>query len=149
MKFLNRVWRVIRAIARFAVRRPKIFGVLTVLVLVSGWLTFDYYRTETHLVLFSKSERLTPEEGGGWRVSFVPVRDGVPNLDRADQFDNRDASLVRWKRDSGKIDGQLNALPKGALVEVRVYGWRSTLFSSFQNILDIEVVGVVETQPTG
>ncbi len=149
MKFLRRAWRVSAAIGRFAVRYPKLSVPLVALLLVSGLLTYDYFRSETHLVLFSKSERLTPEEGGGWRVSYVPLRDGVPDLDGADQFANRDATLLRWKRNSGKIDGQLNALPKGAIVAVTVYGWRSTLFSAFPNILSLQVVGTAESDTTG
>ena len=122
---------------------------LIVLLLASGSLTYEYFRAETHLILFSKSERLTPEEGGGWRVSYVPLRDGVPDLDGADQFANRDVSLLRWKRSSGKIDGQLNALPKGAIIAITVYGWRSTLFSAFPNILSVQVVGKLEPDATG
>ena len=149
MKFLRRVWRVSAAIGRVAVRHPRFSVPLIVLLLASGSLTYEYFRAETHLVLFSKSERLTPEEGGGWRVSYVPLRDGVPDLDGADQFANRDVSLLRWKRSSGKIDGQLNALPKGAIIAITVYGWRSTLFSAFPNILSVKVVGKLEPDATG
>ena len=136
-------------IGRAAIRFPKISGPVVLVILFAGWLSYDYFRAETYLVLFSKSERLTPAEGGGWRVSYVPLRDGAPDLEEADQFANRDASFPRWKRNSGKIDGQLNALPKGSIVAVKTYGWRSTLFSAFPNILSVEVVGSLAAEPAG
>ena len=147
MKGSQRFLAVCRSIWRFGVRYPKVAVPLVLVLLAGGVLGYDYFRAETHLVLFSKSERLTPAEGGGWRVSYVPLRDGVPDFDRADQFANRDATLLRWKRDSGKIDGQLNALPRGSIVAVKTYGWRSTLFSAFPNILSVQVVGSLEAEP--
>ncbi len=149
MRGAQRFWAICKAVWRFGVRYPKVALPLVAVLLAGGLLSYDYFRSETHLVLFSKSERLTPEEGGGWRVSYVPLIDGEPDFDRADQFANRDATMLRWKRNSGKIDGQLNALPRGSIVAVKTYGWRSTLFSAFPNILSVEVVGSVETEPAG
>ncbi len=141
MKALRWVGPVLLWIGRAAIRFPKVSVPILLVLAFLGWLSYDYVRSETYLVLFSKSERLTPSEGGGWRVSYVPLRDGVPDLGDADQFVNRDASFLRWKRNSGRIDGQLNALPKGTIVAIKTYGWRSTLFSLFPNILSVQVVG--------
>jgi hypothetical protein len=124
--------RFLRMLARNWRFSLPVLGVLLIALL----LAIDYYRPKTHEVIITRTERLY-EEGGGWRVNYVPILDGVRRDDEADQFVNQDDLFPYLKRNSGRIDAQINAMPQGTVSYVRVFQWRNEWFSWFPNILSV------------
>lgn len=74
------------------------------------------------------------EKATEYRVEFVTT-DGDAMV-----FTNAEATFPYWKTNTANLQAELNQAAKnGDEVEIVVYGWRSSLASSFPNVIDLEV----------
>lgn len=125
----------------------SVVGVILAIAVVN----YNIVSTKT-VIVTTDSVRLSTEEGGGFRMSYTPVyfneenNTWVRDIDDSDQILNQDGLLLWFpfiKRNSGSLQGRIDAHNENEILEVEYYGWRFPLFSMFYNIIDIEKVGEI------
>jgi len=107
------------------------WAILLGFFLTSAFFAYRWLGTSTHR---GSVERVY-ETNAEYRVEFVSL-DGEVYV-----FGNKDTSFPYLKMDTADLHAELNGLAKsGAIVDVRVWGFRQSWFSLFPNVVDAKHV---------
>ena len=114
--------------------------VITIAILLIGGplvvlLSYHWPRTAEFRVMETETKFIRPEKKDQYRITAVRLKDGKRMV-----FKNED-SWAHFKFDSADIQGNAAIAEQEAIpVKITYYGWRSSFFSWFWNVTELELL---------